>query len=75
MNINGSHRRVSGSELFDRIVDRGYYSEKNAINIVKQILSAVAYLHGAGIAHRDLKVSHFSNIKSNYERDIDRDYW
>jgi calcium/calmodulin-dependent protein kinase I len=46
---------VSGSELFDRIVDRGYYSEKNAINIVKQILSAVAYLHGAGIAHRDLK--------------------
>lgn len=38
-------------------MDRGYYSEKNAINIVKQILSAVAYLHGAGIAHRDLKVN------------------
>jgi calcium/calmodulin-dependent protein kinase I len=47
---------VDGSELFDRIVDKGYYSEKNAANIVKQILSAVAYLHGIGIAHRDLKV-------------------
>jgi len=46
---------VDGSELFDRIVDKGYYSEKNAINICKQILSAVAYLHGIGIAHRDLK--------------------
>lgn len=46
---------VEGSELFDRIVDKGYYSEKNATNIVKQILSAVAYLHEIGIAHRDLK--------------------
>eukprot|EP01130_Rhizamoeba_saxonica_P000005 TRINITY_DN0_c2_g1_i2.p1 TRINITY_DN0_c2_g1~~TRINITY_DN0_c2_g1_i2.p1 ORF type:complete len:266 (+),score=80.95 TRINITY_DN0_c2_g1_i2:428-1225(+) len=46
---------VPGSELFDRIVDKGYYSERNAINIVKQILSAVCYLHEVGIAHRDLK--------------------
>lgn len=46
---------VEGSELFDRIVDKGYYSEKHAVNIVKQILSAVSYLHQIGIAHRDLK--------------------
>lgn len=46
---------VEGSELFDRIVDKGYYSEKNAINIILQILSAVSYLHEIGIAHRDLK--------------------
>lgn len=47
---------INGSELFDRIVDKGYYSEKNTVHIVKQILSAVAYLHEMGIAHRDLKV-------------------
>jgi len=46
---------VKGSELFDRIVDKGYYNERYSRNIIKQILSAVAYLHEQGIAHRDLK--------------------
>jgi len=46
---------VDGSELFDRIVTKGYYSEKSTIHIVKQILHAVKYLHEKGIAHRDLK--------------------
>mmetsp|Transcript_25956 Transcript_25956/g.28860 ORF Transcript_25956/g.28860 Transcript_25956/m.28860 type:complete len:354 (-) Transcript_25956:1066-2127(-) len=46
---------IDGDELFDRIVDRGYYSEKNAVVIIKQLLEAVKYLHDNGIAHRDLK--------------------
>jgi len=46
---------VDGSELFDRIVDKGYYSEKSTVHIIKQILHAVKYLHEKGIAHRDLK--------------------
>ena len=46
---------VQGKELFDKIVERGQYSEKDAAHIIRQILSAVSYLHAHDIAHRDLK--------------------
>jgi len=46
---------VTGKELFDKIVEKGNYTEKDAANIVRQIISAVEYLHENGIAHRDLK--------------------
>mmetsp|Transcript_18337 Transcript_18337/g.25364 ORF Transcript_18337/g.25364 Transcript_18337/m.25364 type:complete len:334 (-) Transcript_18337:55-1056(-) len=46
---------VEGKELFDKIVERGQYSEKDTARIIHQIVSAVAYLHENDIAHRDLK--------------------
>jgi calcium/calmodulin-dependent protein kinase I len=46
---------VNGGELFYKIVDRGSYSEKDAVDIVRQLVEGVDYLHGMGIAHRDLK--------------------
>jgi len=46
---------VTGGELFDQIVSRGTYSERDAANTIRQILEAVAYMHDNGIAHRDLK--------------------
>lgn len=49
--------RINGGELFDRIVEKGSYTERDASNLIKQILEAVDYMHSQGVVHRDLKVS------------------
>jgi serine/threonine protein kinase len=49
--------RVTGGELFDKIVSVGSFSEAKAKELFRQMLDAVGYLHNQGIAHRDLKVS------------------
>ena len=46
---------VSGGELYDTITSWKEFSEKKAAYIMKQILSAVSYLHSIKIIHRDLK--------------------
>jgi len=46
---------VTGGELFDKIVEKGQYTEKDASAVVKKMVGAVEYLHSINIAHRDLK--------------------
>ena len=49
--------RATGREVFDWILDQGYYSERDTSNVVRQVLEAVAYLHSLRIVHRNLKVN------------------
>ncbi|XP_045124344.1 calcium/calmodulin-dependent protein kinase type 1 isoform X3 [Portunus trituberculatus] len=46
---------VTGGELFDRIVEKGSYTEKDAADLIRQVLEAVDYMHEQGVVHRDLK--------------------
>lgn len=49
----------AGGELFDRIIARGYYSEKDAAEIIRQIGNVVNICHFMGVMHRDLKPENF----------------
>jgi serine/threonine protein kinase len=46
---------VAGGELFDRIVAKTHYTEKEARDLVKMFLETMMYMHEAGVVHRDLK--------------------
>uniref|UniRef100_M4C058 Protein kinase domain-containing protein n=1 Tax=Hyaloperonospora arabidopsidis (strain Emoy2) TaxID=559515 RepID=M4C058_HYAAE len=46
---------VSGGELFDRIVQKTFYTEKAARDLVKILIGAIKYCHDQNVVHRDLK--------------------
>jgi serine/threonine protein kinase len=46
---------VEGCEMFDHLVNQGAYSEYDASRLVREVGSALAYLHGVGVIHMDLK--------------------
>lgn len=46
---------LEGGELFDRIVKKNFYNEKEARDVVLTVLNGMKYCHDKGIAHRDMK--------------------
>jgi serine/threonine protein kinase len=43
---------LEGGELFDRIVKKTFYNEKEARDLVAIILNAIKYMHDHDIVHR-----------------------
>lgn len=48
-----------GGELFEKIVEMHKFTEAQAADLMKKVLSAVKHLHEHGICHRDLKPENF----------------
>ena len=49
----------AGGELFDRIIQRGHYSERKAADLTRIIVGVVEACHSLGVMHRDLKPENF----------------
>ena len=49
----------SGGELFEKIVDKGKFTEKEAAGYLRKMFAAVNHLHLLGVCHRDLKPQNF----------------
>lgn len=46
---------LEGGDLMDFVANNGRIPEDAAIEIISQVLSAVAYMHGMNVSHRDIK--------------------
>jgi serine/threonine protein kinase len=43
-------------QLFDTIIEKEFYSEKEAAETIRPIIDAIKYCHSLNIIHRDIKV-------------------
>jgi len=61
---------LHGGELFDRIVAKSYYNEKEARDTCRILFQAMAYCHDRHVAHRDLKPENLLLLSQSNDSDI-----
>lgn len=58
---------LKGGELLNMVSGRQKYTEEDAIDIIRQIIDAVSYIHACDVIHRDLKPENL--IMQDHSRD------
>jgi phosphorylase kinase gamma subunit/serine/threonine-protein kinase Chk2/calcium/calmodulin-dependent protein kinase I len=61
---------LSGGDLFDRVVKKGFYLERDAVPLMRKLLTAIAFIHSRGVAHRDLKIENIMLESTHNDVDI-----
>lgn len=61
---------LDGGELFDRIVKKTFYNEKEARDLVVVLLRAIKYLHDGDVIHRDLKPENLIMTSKNDDANV-----
>ena len=59
-----------GGELFDRIVTKTFYNEKEARDVCRTLFEALGYCHSRGVAHRDLKPENLLLVSRTNDKNI-----
>ena len=57
---------VLGKEMFDHLIEHGAYSEADASRLLRQVASALDFIHGIGVVHADLKVRLGLHLKNSF---------
>jgi serine/threonine protein kinase len=61
---------VQGGELFDRIIQKQMYNEKDARDLITILITTLKHCHDQNIVHRDVKAENLLMVSDKDDADV-----